>query len=38
VLGMLQEKFDKGLEEGEKKLLCDLLYNLRMSYVNKTGK
>ena len=38
VLGMLQDKFDNGLEEDEKKLLCDLLYNLRMTYVNKTGK
>lgn len=38
VLGMLQNKFDTGLEESEKKLLCDLLYNLRMAYVNKAGK
>jgi len=36
VLGMLQEKFDKGLEDDEKKLLCDIVYNLRMGYVNKT--
>ncbi len=36
VLGMLKEKFDKGLEEDEQKLLCDIVYNLRMSYVNKT--
>lgn len=36
VLGMLKEKFDNGLEDDEKKLLCDLVYNLRMSYVNKT--
>lgn len=38
VLGMLQEKFDNGLEDSEKKLLCDILYNLRMAYVNKAGK
>jgi len=36
VLGMLKEKFDNGLDEEEKKLLCDIVYNLRMSYVNKT--
>lgn len=36
VLGMLKEKFEKGLEEDEKKLLCDIVYNLRMSYVNKS--
>ncbi len=36
VLAMLKEKFDKGLEEEEKKLLCDIVYNLRMAYVNKS--
>jgi len=36
VLGMLKDKFDKGLDDDEKKLLCDLVYNLRMAYVNKT--
>jgi len=36
VLGMLKQKFDNGLEDDEKKLLCDLVYNLRMAYVNKT--
>lgn len=36
VLGMLKQKFDNGLEEDEKKLLCDIVYNLRMAYVNKT--
>lgn len=36
VLGMLKEKFDNGLDDEEKKLLCDIVYNLRMSYVNKT--
>ncbi|WP_319543312.1 DUF1844 domain-containing protein [uncultured Pseudodesulfovibrio sp.] len=36
VLGMLKRKFDSGLEKDEQKLLCDIVYNLRMSYVNKT--
>ncbi|MBG0791865.1 MAG: DUF1844 domain-containing protein [Desulfovibrionaceae bacterium] len=36
VLGMLKDKFENGLEEKEQKLLCDMVYNLRMSYVNKT--
>ncbi|WFS61550.1 DUF1844 domain-containing protein [Pseudodesulfovibrio thermohalotolerans] len=36
VLGMLKEKFDNGLDDEEKKLLCDIVYNLRMAYVNKT--
>ncbi|WP_207260466.1 DUF1844 domain-containing protein [Desulfovibrio sp. Huiquan2017] len=36
VLGMLKQKFDNGLEEDEKKLLCEIVYNLRMAYVNKT--
>ncbi|BCS87941.1 DUF1844 domain-containing protein [Pseudodesulfovibrio sediminis] len=35
VLGMLKDKFDNGLDDNEKKLLCDIVYNLRMSYVNK---
>lgn len=35
VLGMLKEKFDKGLDDSERKLLCDIVYNLRMAYVNK---
>jgi len=35
VLGMLKEKFDNGLDEDERKLLCDIVYNLRMTYVNK---
>lgn len=38
ILGMLQNKFENGLEQEERKLLCDLLYNLRMSYVNKAGE
>lgn len=36
VLGMLKNKFETGLDEGEQKLLCDIVYNLRMAYVNKT--
>ncbi|EGB14364.1 protein of unknown function DUF1844 [Pseudodesulfovibrio mercurii] len=36
VLGMLKEKFDNGLDADEKKLLCEIVYNLRMAYVNKT--
>jgi len=34
ILGMLQEKTCKGLTDEEKKLLCDMLYALRMKYVN----
>lgn len=37
ILGMLQEKTCKGLTDEEKKLLCDMLYTLRMKYVNKAG-
>ena len=36
VLGMLQNKIDNGLDQNERKLLCDIVYNLRMAYVNKT--
>ncbi len=36
VLGMLKDKFDNGLKDDERKLLCDIVYNLRMSYVNKS--
>lgn len=35
ILGMLQKKIEEGLDADEKKLLCDLLYDLRMKYVNK---
>jgi len=35
VLGMLKNKFETGLDESEKKLLCEIVYNLRMAYVNK---
>jgi len=37
ILGMLQQKTDKGLSDEEKKLLCEMLYTLRMKYVNKAG-
>jgi hypothetical protein len=33
ILALLKQKFENGLEEEEHKLLCDLLYNLRMKYV-----
>jgi hypothetical protein len=36
VLGMLKNKFESGLDDSEKKLLCDIVYNLRMAYVNRT--
>ncbi len=35
VLAMLQDKLKNGLEDDEAKLMCDLLYDLRMRYVNK---
>ena len=37
ILGMLQQKTDKGLTDEEKKLLCDMLTTLRMKYVNKVA-
>jgi hypothetical protein len=37
ILGMLQQKTEKGLSDEEKKLLCEMLYTLRMKYVNKVG-
>ena len=33
VLGMLQEKFDNGLEDDEKKLLCDIVYKIGRAHV-----
>lgn len=36
VLGMLKDKFENGLDEDEQKLLCDIVYNLRMVFVNKS--
>ena len=35
IIAMLQNKIKNGLTDQESKLMCDLLYNLRMSYVNK---
>ena len=35
ILALLKQKFEKGLTEDEQKLLCDGLYQLRMTYVNK---
>lgn len=37
ILGMLQDKTEKGLTDEERKLLCEMLYTLRMKYVNKVG-
>jgi len=37
ILGMLQQKTDKGLTDEEKALLCDMLTTLRMKYVNKVA-
>ncbi len=37
ILGMLQAKTEKGLTDEEKKLLCEMLYTLRMKYVNAVG-
>ncbi len=35
VMAMLQDKFQNGIQDEEAKLLRDLLYDLRMRYVNK---
>ena len=35
ILGMLQEKTEKGLTDEERTLLCEMLYTLRMKFVNK---
>lgn len=35
IIAMLQHKFENGLTDEESRLLCKLLYNLRMKYVNK---
>lgn len=37
ILGMLQLKTEKGLDDEERKLLCEMLYALRMKYVGKAG-
>ncbi len=35
IIAMLQQKFQNGLDADESRLLCEMLYNLRMKYVNK---
>lgn len=35
ILSMLQQKTKNGLDEEEQKLLCEMLYTLRMKYVDK---
>jgi|GEM_PF-850216 Domain of unknown function (DUF1844). len=35
ILSMLQEKIEKGLDDGEKRLMEGILYELRMKYVVK---
>ncbi len=37
ILSMLKAKTEKGLSDEEGKLLCEMLYTLRMKYVNKVG-
>jgi len=37
ILGMLQQKTEKGLSDEERKLLCEMLYTLRMKYVKQVG-
>lgn len=37
ILGMLQQKTEKGVTDEERQLLCEMLYTLRMKYVNKVG-
>ncbi len=36
ILALLQDKIKNGMTKEEEKLLCDLLYSLRMKYVDKT--
>ncbi|WP_319764994.1 DUF1844 domain-containing protein [Maridesulfovibrio sp.] len=36
VLAVIEDKIKNGMTKEEEKLLCDLLYNLRMKYVKKT--
>ncbi|SKA89516.1 protein of unknown function [Paucidesulfovibrio gracilis DSM 16080] len=36
IIAMLQQKFEQGLTDEESRLLCEMLYNLRMKYVNKS--
>lgn len=35
IVALLKQKFEQGLTEDERKLLCEGLYRLRMTYVNK---
>lgn len=37
ILGMLQQKTKNGLTDEEGRLLCEMLYTLRMKYVNKVA-
>jgi hypothetical protein len=36
VLGMLKEKLDSGLDDEEAQMLCDLLSQLRLKYVQRS--
>ncbi|WP_419778721.1 DUF1844 domain-containing protein [Maridesulfovibrio sp.] len=36
VLAVIEDKIKNGMTEDEERLLCELLYNLRMKYVQKT--
>lgn len=38
VLAVLEDKIKNGMTADEERLLCDLLYNLRMRYVQKSKK
>ncbi len=38
VLALLEDKIKNGITEDEERLLCELLYNLRMKFVQKTKK
>ena len=38
VLAVIEDKIKNGMTQDEERLLCELLYNLRMKYVQKTKK
>lgn len=38
ILALLEDKIKNGISADEERLLCELLYNLRMKYVQKAGK
>ncbi|WP_319778717.1 DUF1844 domain-containing protein [Maridesulfovibrio sp.] len=38
VLAVIEDKIKNGMTKDEERLLCELLYNLRMKYVKKTKK